>query len=548
VPLKFAEENGGYDALLLADIKTSWRELPETISQTMYGFLTDANTRAAVPFALRMGILLALSSLFVLISTPKVKDPDGMSVLVTVLFVCWFPTLDSGSILEKIVQRLIGTFVGAALGIGCGFTSLLFCPRDTAETNMPQIIFLATCMLVVCFVTIFLAGRVQVGKRKVIQRFNYATILCILTFCICMLPFASSQRPKWKRAMDRVVNVIIGCILGAVGSFVIWPRPTVAVLYEKTARQVQLAGEASQAVMQNAANIFSGRCEVNRLADEIFQLPAHHQMKWELQRYKSDASTASLSPSPSVRSTLSTTTGTTNTQDVALEKYEEAIAEWNTCKLLVPLARYGPFGMKQCYKGNNHHKHNHEEDFQLEMARTLARSLRIQTSVVVLDGMVRNEAQYDFEAQHVLLFRETGRLIESMLTLPLDQDRSKAAAKQLFRKVELLRTSIDELRAAAPSKIREQGLRDYEANLTASRECRGGGLARVQSTRMEDDMGMGLPKYATGGDENTLLFLQLVEHLILRSLRLYQAWDHVEAYADALEDDIPTMRWSNLRR
>jgi len=65
---------------------------------------------------------------------------------------------------------------------------------------------------------------------------------------------------------------------------------------------------------------------------------------------------------------------------------------------------------------------------------------------------------------------------------------------------------------------------------------------------MEDDMGMGLPKYATGGDENTLLFLQLVEHLILRSLRLYQAWDHVEAYADALEDDIPTMRWSNLRR
>jgi len=184
----------------------------------------------------------------------------------------------------------------------------------------------------------------------------------------------------------------------------------------------------------------------------------------------------------------------------------------------------------------------------LEMARTLARSLRIQTSVVVLDGMVRNEAQYDFEAQHVLLFRETGRLIESMLTLPLDQDRSKAAAKQLFRKVELLRTSIDELRAAAPSKIREQGLRDYEANLTASRECRGGGLARVQSTRMEDDMGMGLPKYATGGDENTLLFLQLVEHLILRSLRLYQAWDHVEAYADALEDDIPTMRWSNLRR
>lgn len=209
-------------------------------------FLKDANTRAATPFALRMGILLTLSSLFVLISTPKFQDRDGMSVLVTVLFVCWFPTLDSGSILEKIVQRLIGTFVGATLGVLCGFTSLLLVRGDD---NTWQIVYLAACMLVCTFMTIFLAGRVQVGKRKVIQRFAYATILCVLTFCICMLPFASPHvNPKWKKAMDRVVNVILGCILGAIGSFLICPRPTVAVLYEKTARQVKLAGEASQAV------------------------------------------------------------------------------------------------------------------------------------------------------------------------------------------------------------------------------------------------------------------------------------------------------------
>ena len=45
----------------------------------------------------------------------------GMSVIVSVQFVCWFPTLDSGMVLEKIVQRLIGTFVGAAIGLFCGF-------------------------------------------------------------------------------------------------------------------------------------------------------------------------------------------------------------------------------------------------------------------------------------------------------------------------------------------------------------------------------------------------------------------------------------------
>jgi hypothetical protein len=48
---------------------------------------------------------------------------------------------------------------------------------------------------------------------------------------------------------------------------------------------------------------------------------------------------------------------------------------------------------------------------------------------------------------------------------------------------------------------------------------------------MDDDMGRGIPKYALGGiDSNTLLFLQLVEHLILRALRLYHAWTQVDIH------------------
>jgi hypothetical protein len=39
---------------------------------------------------------------------------------------------------------------------------------------------------------------------------------------------------------------------------------------------------------------------------------------------------------------------------------------------------------------------------------------------------------------------------------------------------------------------------------------------------------LGVPKYATGIDGNAMLFLQLVEHLIVRSLRLYHAWKQVE--------------------
>jgi len=47
----------------------------------------------AFQFALRMAILLAISSLFVLCGDPDDKYPSGMWVLVSVLFVSWFPSL-----------------------------------------------------------------------------------------------------------------------------------------------------------------------------------------------------------------------------------------------------------------------------------------------------------------------------------------------------------------------------------------------------------------------------------------------------------------------
>jgi hypothetical protein len=43
----------------------------------------------------------------------------------SLLFVCWFPALDATSVIEKISQQLIIHFVGAALGLMCGFLPLL---------------------------------------------------------------------------------------------------------------------------------------------------------------------------------------------------------------------------------------------------------------------------------------------------------------------------------------------------------------------------------------------------------------------------------------
>ena len=144
------------------------REKKKTRSRRSFWSHIDPN---AFQFGLRMAVLLTLSSLFVLIRTEDYKYPDAMWVLVSVLFVCWFPSLDAASVIEKIIQRLIGTFVGAFLGLGCGFLSLLFPER------VSQAVFLSICMFVFNFLIVFLAGQCKVGPLKVIRRFAYATIL-----------------------------------------------------------------------------------------------------------------------------------------------------------------------------------------------------------------------------------------------------------------------------------------------------------------------------------------------------------------------------------
>jgi hypothetical protein len=463
----------------------------------------------AVQFALRMSILLSLSALFVLVRTDSYKFPDGMWVLVSVLFVSWFPTLDAASVIEKIVQRLIGTFVGAVLGLSCGFLSIWLFPHKSNYVH--QSIFLEVCLLVFTFLIIYLAGQTKVGTDKVIRKFAYATILCVLTFCICLIPFATAPDPKWESGVWRVVNVVIGCLLGAAGSIVVCPTSTTDVLYGKTASQVKMAGEAAEAVLQTASDFFAGKIEVNRLADDLLETPLDTTMRWNFLR-----SNTTLS------SDQEASGGDVARADIALKKYEEAIADWRLSKMLFPLAKYDPFHIVKDQDEAN--------AIQTQIARTLARTLRIQTTIVVLDGMVRNDADYDFTPQQLVLFHKTGSLIREMLTVPLILDQSNAAATFLFAQLEETRHSIHNMttRTVSGEKSRREHLRDRGIHQFKTSLMKGS-ADYFESTRTAgDEEGRGIPKNVTHSTDNTLFFLQLVEHLILRSLRLYQAWKHVE--------------------
>jgi hypothetical protein len=47
---------------------------------------------------------------------------------------------------------------------------------------------------------------------------------------------------------------------------------------------------------------------------------------------------------------------------------------------------------------------------------------------------------------------------------------------------------------------------------------------------------LGIPKYAMSCKDNALLFLHLVEHFILQSLWLYQAYKHIKINIVCLND------------
>jgi hypothetical protein len=464
----------------------------------------------AVRFAARLAVVLLLSALFDLLRSPKTHStyPYGTWVIISALFVSWFPSLDAASVLEKIMQRWLGTVIGGILGIICGVLSLTFPARPG------QAWFIGISILGVTFCVVSLAGIMQYGRVKIIQRFSYATLLCMSTFIICLMPFAlgdfhpaDGSPPKWRPGIFRIINVTLGCLIAGVGAIIVCPRSTLDVLHEKTAKQVKLAGEASEAVLLTASEAFSGRMQVRLLSKDL--LETKHKGTFQLLRSESSLETPSSRSKP-IRA------------EVALEKYEDAISDWKASKALFPLLPFDPFSIvgKPI-----------DEAYPTEMATTLSRALRIQATVVVLDGMVRNESECEFSDELLLLFAETGKLIRQMLTLPLQPVQSTEAARKLFEKLEQVRKGIlgvssliseDATKRKPLQPILEDSIIDFKTRLLNM---------DTDSVRMEDDMGRGVPKYATGIDGNQMLFLQLVEHLIVRSLRLYHAWKKVDFIA-----------------
>jgi len=460
--------------------------------------------RDGARFAMRMSVILSFCTLFVLCGWID----HGFWVYVTVLNVSWFPRLDAASVMEKTMQRWIGTMLGAVLGLGCGFLSLLLPESPQHE------IFLFAATAIVVFGVLAAAGTIKIGSnnnnKRIIDMYSYATCLCMLTLGVALLPFASVQPNIWKVGLFRVLNVSIGCCIGAAGSVLLWPRPTLQMLHQKTARQVILAGEAAEAVLHTAVDAFSGKRHIQLLSQELLQT-----------RYNFITRTVrnSVAGEQQLQSN-------NNPADVALEKYEDAIQDWMASKTLFPLLRFDPFSLL----GRQLSTDTAVNDS--DIATTLARALRIQTTVVVLDGMIRYDvnSNYNFTDETLQLFTETGTLIRQLLTLPIQPEQSSLTVQALFEKLEAFRGRT---RRAASTLVAHYE-RDTDNDDAAILDFQNRLLQRgAQSTRMDDNQGRGLPMYSTMGSSyysHRLLFFQLVEHLILRVLRLYHQITETEMH------------------
>jgi hypothetical protein len=216
---------------------------------------------------------------------------------------------------------------------------------------------------------------------------------------------------------------------------------------------------------------------------------------------------------PSVRRSTGEELGKDETDgqvnDAAHEKYNAAIGDWKAVQSIFSLTKYDPFHLCSNKEGS--------EAYLEAISLTLARALRIQTTVVLLDGIVRNDRGARCTERQLYLFFEIGGLIKTMLTPPYNEEMSEAASEDLLDRLEEIRDGVLQESVAVA------------ADVTMQRGLFCGSVGKEDFKSMLGKSGFGMPLCVSSRDNRSLLFLQLVEHLVIRALRLYYMWRKVES-------------------
>lgn len=171
-------------------------------------------------FAVRVGVAVAVALFISLYGTPQdpiVQDPSFL--IITVVLVSWFPSLQGSEIFSKVKQRVIGTIYGVSLGLAVGFIGITF------PTVQGTRWFYFASISVITFVHAVVFNTVPAFKK-----YPYACLLSCFTFPFIAISFWNGSDPLWGLGVWRVIDIIFGSAIAIVVGMTIFPRPTAVAI------------------------------------------------------------------------------------------------------------------------------------------------------------------------------------------------------------------------------------------------------------------------------------------------------------------------------
>jgi len=291
-------------------------------------------------------------------------------------------------------------------------------------------------------------------------REQYPASLGLWTFGIVVFGFYNGNEldQPWQPGVYRVVNILIGCVISCVTALVVWPVSTRQLFVQDVAQQIQRTGISASLTLQNAVAVLRGE----RIVPPLMQI-------WS-------------TSSPLAR-------------DDAYTAYVQNIEKWKSCRMHLSYLGYDPWFRAMSTL--------EQETFRQHMVARLGRSFRIQTNIMSLDAIVRfDDFVYRGPPVALELLESIAQCTRCALDFSIDPDQREKAA------TDLLQLHLIQLRGILVQMLETEGSSTFSTDVDLEEL-----LDWVKSG--ENMAGVGIQ------GEQTMLFFQLVEQLILRVARLH---------------------------
>jgi Aluminium activated malate transporter len=412
-------------------------------------------------FSCRFSVSMTMASLFLVAFPASEPWPDSIWILITCVFVTWQPSIDAGSVFKKLLERIAGTMVGAVLAFAVGHVSL------GIGSTQGQAVFLGFVFAVEGFLYPYLADRL--GYRN-----SYGALVGTMTFGIALFAFYEviGDKPPWVTALYRVLNIIIGCIISAAVSVGVYPVSTRRLLIRNVQSLIAATGKDAGMVLHAASQSFESGTKPRSLSVLLRELDS-----------------GNAAPDPVHSSYVKDVEGLKNT------------------RALIPVIKYDPWFWRM--------RKEERRELIHAMIMLVDRTIAVQMNIILLDSILRSDAEYKGPAEAIGLLPLIGKRIETALSVKLldDQERNAAVKELLDEYLPLIRMHTRRA-SCQPSLSGDSTLPNYE-HIESILEA---GPSTLPFSILNQHGGQ------------TQLFFQLLEQLILRVAKLHFSLQHYQPF------------------